>query len=175
LLKNIEKCVNDSSSTFLNKALKIFNRVKDINIIEIINKFDNPDEIFKMLEKIKFKEINMTSLIFKLTIYAGSNKLDKIGGTKIEVDPKVAVIAATVPIILLIISQIIEFILEQLKKKQMHELELLKVTKDNEREQKIKDAKLEVEIKAIKSNNTKAQLNSAGNVYNNKWFHFCYS
>ena len=165
LVSDIKKYIFDANLSFLKTALKIFGRAKQIDIFNIISNLPNPDKAFSMLENLHFKEINMASVTMKIMKYAST----QIGGSKIEVDPKIIAISVAVPVILLTIGKITEFILAELQKKKENEIKLNELKDQYDRNKKIKDAETELKVKSILSNGS---ATSGGNY--NRWFHYCY-
>jgi len=169
LVSDIKGYIFDTELGFMKTTMKIFNRVKQIDIINTINNLPEPEKIYTMLNNLHFKEIDVAIIPIKILKYS----MTQFGGVNINVK-KLKAASVAVSIILLIIGTITGFILEELQKKDEYKrnkkikdtesmLEELQIKDEYERNKKIKDAETEQKIKSITSGG-----------YNSGLVHHCY-
>lgn len=165
LVSDIERYIIDTNLGYYKKVFKIVGRLKKINILKTIRKLPNPVKVFNILRNAELKHVNLIDFIKiikkNLTKQFGDKATKQIGDkatTQIGGEITIAAVTATVPLILLIISQILTFILKELEK-----------TKDFKRKEQIKDAETVIQLKNISSNSS---ATSGGHHY--EWFYHCY-
>ena len=184
LVSDIKEYIFDTNLSFKKLVFKILGRLTKIDIFKIIRNLPNPVKLFNILRNLRLKHITLIDVIKvinkyvttqigdKATTQIGDEATTQIGDeatTQIGGEITLAAVSVAVPIILLIISQILTFILKELERKKENEIKLKELNDDYDRNKKIKDAEAEIHLKNILSNSS---ATSGG--YNYVWFHYCY-